>query len=96
MVKTSYVHLRAGNRYNVTHRGTWYPSGDLGNSSKSIIKGYMEENMKNRQILFKTYIKVEFHGENDEINKKYLKFYDHCIVGILLVQCLLPFGFENN
>ena len=53
----------------MTQRGTWYPSRDLGNSSKSIIKGYMEENMKNRQILFKTFTKVEFHGENDEINK---------------------------
>ena len=27
----------------VTQRGIWYPSGELGNSSKSIIKGYMEE-----------------------------------------------------
>ena len=25
---------------NVTQHGTWYPSGDLGNSSKSIIKRY--------------------------------------------------------
>ena len=54
---------------NVTQRGTWYPSGDLDNSSKSIIKGYMEENMKNRQILFKTFTKVEFHGGNDEIKR---------------------------
>ena len=46
--------------------------------------------MKNRQILFKTFTKVEFHGENDEINKKYLKFYDRCIVGILLVHCFNP------
>ena len=42
---------------------------DLGNSSKPIIKGYMEENMKNRQILFKTFTKVEFHGENDKIKR---------------------------
>ena len=54
----------------VTQRGTWYPSGDLGNRSKSITKGYMEENMKNRQILFKTFTEVEFHGENDETSKK--------------------------
>ena len=58
----------------VTQHGTWYPSGDLGNSSKSIIKRYMEENMKNRQILFKTFTKVEFHGENDEIERNIESF----------------------
>ena len=58
----------------VTQRGTWYPSGDLGNSSKSIIKGYMEENMKNRQILFKTFTKVEFHGEHEEIKRNIESF----------------------
>ena len=58
----------------VTQRGTWYPSGDLGKSSKSIIKGYMEENMKNRQILFKTFTKVEFHGENDEMKRNIESF----------------------
>ena len=54
---------------NVTQRGSWYPSGELGNSSKPIIKGYMEKNMKNRLILFKTFTSVKFHGENNEINK---------------------------
>ena len=59
----------------MTQRDTWYPSGDLGNSSKSIIKGYMEENIKkNRQILFKTFTKVEFHGENDEIKRNIESF----------------------
>ena len=47
----------------VTQRGSWCPSGDLGNSSKSIIKGYTEENMKNRLILFETFTVVEFYGE---------------------------------
>ena len=53
----------------MTQRGNWCPSGDLGNSSKSIIKGYMEENMKIRLLLFKTFTKVEFCGKNDEINR---------------------------
>ena len=53
----------------VTQRGSWCPSGDLGNSSKPIIKGYMEENMKSRLILFKTSTKEELYGENDEINR---------------------------
>ena len=58
----------------MTQRGTWYPSGDLGNSSKASIKGYMEENMKNRQIFFKIFTKVEFHGENDEIKRNIESF----------------------
>ena len=58
----------------MTQHGTWYPSWDLGNSSKSIIKRYMEENTKNRQILFKTFTKVEFHGENDEIERNVESF----------------------
>ena len=53
----------------VTQHGNWYPSGELVNSSKPIIKGYMEKNMKNRQILLKTFTVVEFYGENDEINR---------------------------
>ena len=53
----------------VTQRGSWYRSGELVNSSKPIIKGYMEENMKNRVILFKTFTDVEFYGENDQINR---------------------------
>ena len=53
----------------MTQRGIWCPSRDLGNSSKPIITGYMEENMKNRLILFKTSTKVEFYGENDERNR---------------------------
>ena len=73
-------------------RGTWYPSEDLGNSSKSIIKGYIEGNMKNRQILLKTFTKVEFHGENDKIKRNIESFMTiygvYGIVGILLVQCL--------
>ena len=54
----------------VTQRGSWYPSGELDNSSKAIIKGYMEKNMTNRLTLFKNFTKVEFYGENDEINRK--------------------------
>ena len=34
----------------------------------------MAENMKNRQILFKTFTKVEFHGENDEIERNIESF----------------------
>ena len=30
----------------------------------------MEENMKNRLILFRTLTKVEYYGENNEINRK--------------------------
>ena len=41
----------------------------LGNSSKPIIKGYMEKRLKNRLILLKTFTNVEFHGENNEINR---------------------------
>ena len=37
----------------MTQRGSWCPSGQLGNSTKPIIKGYMEKTMKNRLILFK-------------------------------------------
>ena len=50
-------------------RGSWCPSGDKGNSSKSIIKGYMEENVKKSLKLFKTFTKVEFYGENDVIDR---------------------------
>ena len=53
----------------MTQRGSWYPSGELVNSSKPIIKGYMETNMRNRQILLKTFTVVEFYGENDEMNR---------------------------
>ena len=53
----------------MTQRGSWCPSGDLGNSSKSIIEGYMEEHIKNRLLLLKTFTKVEFYGENNEINR---------------------------
>ena len=53
----------------VTQRGSWYPSGELVNSSKTIIKGYIEKNMKNRQILLKTFTVVEFYGGNHEMNR---------------------------
>ena len=45
----------------VTQRGIWYPSGELGNSSKAIIKGNMEKNMTNKLILLKNLTKVEFY-----------------------------------
>ena len=86
----------------VTQRGSWCPSGDLGNSSKSIMKGYMEENMKNRQILFKTSTTVEFHGENDEIKRNIesfmtialWEFFWYNVVNPLILRmtevCMLP------
>ena len=52
----------------MTQRGSWYPSGELGNSSKHIIKEYIEENRNNRLILVKTPTNVEFHGEDNKIN----------------------------
>ena len=61
--------LRISNLRGVTQHGNWYPSGELVNSSKPIIKGYVEENMKNRLILFKTVTDVEFYGENVEMNR---------------------------
>ena len=57
----------------VTQRGNWCPSGELGNSSKAIVKGYMEKNMTNRPILFKNFTKVEFYGENDKIYRNIRK-----------------------
>ena len=53
----------------VTQHGSWYPSWELVNSSKPIIKGYVDEHIKNRLILFKTLTDVKFSGENDEINR---------------------------
>ena len=50
----------------VTQHGSWYPSGELVNSSKPIIKGYMVESMKNRLILLKTFTDIEFYGEYDK------------------------------
>ena len=47
----------------------WYPSGELVNSSKLITKGYMEENMRNRLTLFKTFTDIESYEENDEMNR---------------------------
>ena len=52
-----------------TQRCSWCPSGELGNSSKAIIKGYMETNMTNRLISFKNFTGVDIYGENDEINR---------------------------
>ena len=50
----------------VTQRGIWCPSGELGNNSTAIIKGYrpMEKNMTNRLILLENFTKVEFYEEN--------------------------------
>ena len=53
----------------MTQRGIWYPSGELGNSSKAIIKGDMEKNMTNKLILLKKLIRIEFCEENDEISR---------------------------
>ena len=53
----------------MTQRGIWYPSGELGNSSKAIIKGNMEKNMTNKLILLEKLTKVEFYEENDEISR---------------------------
>ena len=50
-------------------RGSWYTSGELSNSSKHIVKGYMEKNVKNRLIVFKTFTNVESYGENNAMNK---------------------------
>ena len=69
----------------MTQGGSWCPSGELANSSEPISKGYMEIDMKNRLILFKTVTKVEFYGENDEINSTLENLVTNCIVGILLV-----------
>ena len=59
---------------NVTQRGIWYPSGELGNGSKAIIKGNMERNMTNKLILLKKLTKVEFYEENDEISRNIENF----------------------
>ena len=53
----------------VTQRGIWYPSGELGNSSKAIIEGNMEKNMTNKLMLLKNLTKVEFYEEDDEISR---------------------------
>ena len=53
----------------MTQRGIWYPSGELDNSSKAIIKGNMEKNMTKKLILFKNLTKVQFYEENDEISR---------------------------
>ena len=86
----------------MTQRGNWCPSGDLGNSSKSIIKGYMEDNMKIRLLLFKTFTTVEFCGENDEINRNVenlmtIALWDFCWSNVfnplilrITVVCKLP------
>ena len=52
----------------VTQRGIWYPSGELGNSSKAIIKGNMKKNMTNELIL------LIFYEENDEISRNIENF----------------------
>ena len=54
----------------MTKRGIWCPSGELGNSSKAIIKEYMEKNMTNRLILLKNFTKVELYEENDKISRE--------------------------
>ena len=64
-----YIYIYMNIYICVTQRGSWCPSGELGSSSKAIIKGYMETNMKNRLVLFKNFTEVEFYGENDEINR---------------------------
>ena len=51
-IGSSYF-LVGSNLKNVTQRGIWYPSGELGNSSKVIIKRNMEKNMTNKLILLK-------------------------------------------
>ena len=58
----------------VTQRGIWYPSGELGNSSKAIIKGNMETNMTKKLILFKNSTKVQFYEENNEISRNIENF----------------------
>ena len=86
----------------MTQRGNWYPSGEIGNSSKPIIKGYMEKNVKSRLTLFKTFTNVEFYGENNEMNKNienlitialweffWLNFFNPLILRITMV-CMLP------
>ena len=55
--------------YVVTQRGIWYPSGELGNSSKAIINGNMKKNMTNKLILLKNSTKVECYEENDEMSR---------------------------
>ena len=79
----------------VTQRGSWYPSGELGNGSKPIIKGYVEKNMK-------TLTDVEFYRENYEINRNikslmtialwecfWLNIFNPLILRITTV-CMLP------
>ena len=51
------------------HENVWYPSGELGSSSKAIIKGNMEKNMTKKLILFKKLTKVQFYEENGEISR---------------------------
>ena len=58
--------------------------------------------MKNRQILFKTFTKVEFHGENDEIESNIesfmtialWEFFWYNVVNTLVLRitevCMLP------
>ena len=54
----------------MTQPGIWYLSGELDNSSKAIIKGYMEKNMTNKLIMLKNLTKVEFYEGNYEISRK--------------------------
>ena len=54
----------------MTQRGIWYPSGELGNSSKAIIKGNIKKNMTNKLILLKNNsTKVDFYEENNAISR---------------------------
>ena len=80
----------------LTQRGSWCPSGDLGNSSKPIIKGYMEKNMKNRLIMFKTFTKVELYGETDEINITIENLMTIALWEFRWSNVFNPFYFENN
>ena len=86
----------------IYQRGSWYPSGELGNSSEQIIKGYMEKNIKHRLILFNTLTTVELYAKNYEINRNienlvtialwelfWLNIFNPLILRITMV-CMLP------
>ena len=71
----------------MTQRGIWCPSGELGNSSKAIIKEYIEKNMTNRLILLKKLSQVEFYEENDKISRN-IENLMTIALGILLIWSL--------
>ena len=59
--------------HNGTQHGKRYQSGRNGmemvTCSKSHFKGVVEENVKIRAIILKTWTKVEFSGQNDNNNR---------------------------